>query len=319
MEINDGIRRAVESDLGLNAPFVKGQSIPVRNCWHFSTNGNLVDFLFASDEDFVAGTNRIFVLSQKYCIVILAYVLMDTHVHFVLWGKFEECAGFVHEYIRLTSMYLSSHYDDRHKLSNLSPDYQVIGEDRYLKTVICYVIKNPPVGGIQFSAWDYPWSSGPLFFRKKSHWTFSGWESQLTDSSSLPPRQIRKILKTDKAPVRPFKLIGSMVFPGEFVAVEIVERIFKTYKGYNYFMCISKESDVESINGSISRLSIPIAELQQHKTELCREKFGVETIRSLSTSQRLALARMLLSRYNSSPKQVVRSCGLIFSEVSSMI
>jgi len=55
----------IEFDLGLNTPYTKGQNIPVRNCWHFSTNGNLVDYLFRDEEDFIAGTNRIFVLLPK--------------------------------------------------------------------------------------------------------------------------------------------------------------------------------------------------------------------------------------------------------------
>jgi len=319
MEITDGIRNAVESDLGLTTQFVKGQKIPVRNCWHFSTDGNRVDYLFLDDEDFIAGTNRIFVVWRKYHIVILAYVLMNTHVHFILWGDFMECSKFMHEYIRLTSMYLSAKYGDCHKLRDLLPDFQVIEDDYYLKVAICYVIKNPPVGGLAYNALDYPWSSGPLLFKRENPWTYTGWKSILTDSSSVGTRQIIRILRTESIPDNPFRLIGQMVFPGEFIPVDIVEKIFKTHKGFNYFMCISKEYDVESIEGSISRLSIPHQELQQHKMELCREKFGVETIRSLSTRQRLILAKLLLSQFNCSPKQVAKSCGLVFDEVKSLL
>lgn len=110
-----------------------------------------------------------------------------------------------------------------------------------------------------------------------------------------------------------------MVFPKEFVAVEIVERIFRTHKAFNYFMCISKESDVESVQGSISRLSIPYSELHQHKDELCRERFGVKTIRTLSTDQRLYLAKTLLSKYNCSPKQVAKACGLKYEEAKEFL
>jgi len=318
MEITNGIRNAIESDLGLNSQFVKGQNIPVRNCWHFSTDGNRVDYLFLDDEDFIAATNRIFVVLNKYHIVILAYVLMNTHVHFILWGDLQQCSRFMHEYIKLTSMYLSAKYGNYHKLQDLSPDYQVIANDFHLKIAICYVIKNPPVGGIQFNALDYPWSSGPLLFKRENPWTFTGWKSMLTDSSSIGTKQMIRILRTESIPEKPFKLIGSMVFPGEFIPVSIVENIFKTHKGFNYFMCISKESDIESVMGSISHLSIPHYELQQHKTKLCREKFGVESIRSLSTGQRLILAKLILAQFNCSPKQVSRSCGLIFDEVKSM-
>ena len=84
-------------------------------------------------------------------------------------------------------------------------------------------------------------------------------------------------------------------------------------------MCISKETDVESVKGSISRLSIPNSELHQHKRELCKAKFGVDTIRTLSTKERLLLAKTLKSRYNCSSRQIAKVCGLIYDEVKSML
>lgn len=309
----------MESDLGLNAQFVKGQNIPIRNCWHFSTDGSLVDFLFRDDEDFIAGMNRIFILCQKYNVVILAFVLMDTHVHFILWGELGECKRFMHEYLKLTSMHISDKYGDRHKLENVFPNYQVIDNDLYLKMAICYVHKNPPVAGIQYLAQDYPWSSAPLIFRKKGYWTSCDWAASMRDSSCVKERELRNILNTKSAPNVDFHLIGNLVFPGEYVAVDIVEKIFRTHKSFNFFMCHAKESDIESVKGSISRLSLPYAELHQHKIEFCQKYFGVRSIRSLSTTQRVALAKKLRASYNCSPKQIASACGLIYSEVKDML
>ena len=36
----------MENDLGVNIPYQKGFDAPVRNCWHFSTDGNSVDLIF---------------------------------------------------------------------------------------------------------------------------------------------------------------------------------------------------------------------------------------------------------------------------------
>ena len=35
----------IVSDLGLERSFIKGQSVTVRNCWHFYTAGDAVDIL----------------------------------------------------------------------------------------------------------------------------------------------------------------------------------------------------------------------------------------------------------------------------------
>ena len=84
MKITRELLRQIVSDLGLDAPFVKGQHIPVKNCWHFSTDGNAVDAIFEDEDDFIDGMNRVYVTLQAYRVIILAFSLMDTHVHFIL-------------------------------------------------------------------------------------------------------------------------------------------------------------------------------------------------------------------------------------------
>ena len=114
-------------------------------------------------------------------------------------------------------------------------------------------------------------------------------------------------------------MIDLIIFPGEYVAYEIVEKIFKTHKSFNYFLCRSKEEDIESKGGVLSRLSIPIQEMRQHRNEICRELFQTNTIRTLDTQHRLQLARILRKRFNSSPKQICRLCGLLLEEVKEYI
>ena len=84
-------------------------------------------------------------------------------------------------------------------------------------------------------------------------------------------------------------------------------------------MCVSKESEVDSRGGAISRLSIPIQEMRQHKNELCWEMFGAKSIKGLDTRQRLILAKALRSRYNSSIKQIARLTGLVFDELKDLL
>ena len=43
MKLDQKLLAQIEADLGLNVPFVKGQKIKIKNCWHFSTDGNAVD------------------------------------------------------------------------------------------------------------------------------------------------------------------------------------------------------------------------------------------------------------------------------------
>lgn len=314
--------KEIVSDLGLDRPFIKGQRIIIKNCWHFSTDGKAVDVMFEDDDDFIAGMNRIYIIVRGFNVVILAFSLMDTHVHFVLYGEFEECNKFMHEYVRRTSQHISITHAERHKLDNVPIDYQPVTDDSYLKTVICYTIKNAPVGGLPFTAWDYPWSSGPLYFRRTGLWSSPVWmESNYSPGNrdGLGLHHGRKLLRTRDVPQEDVPMIGQIVFPGVYVAYKIVERIFKTCKSFNYFLCKTKEDDVDARGGTITHLTMPIQEMRQHKNELCREMFGVETVRTLDMRQRLMLARALRSRFNSSLKQIARLTGLVYEEVKDMI
>ena len=101
--------------------------------------------------------------------------------------------------------------------------------------------------------------------------------------------------------------------------MDLVERLFRSYRGFHYFLSRTKEEDVESRGGSISRLSLPDAELRQHKREILQELFGKTSSRELDTAQRLRQARDLRRRYNSSPKQIARMVGLHLEEIESFL
>ena len=323
MKINDDLLRQIESDLSLNIPYIKGKDNPIRNCWHFCTDGNAVDRLFDDREDFINGMNRIFIVSVKYHIVILAFCLMDTHVHFILYGKFDQCNKFMHDYVRLTSINIFNRHKESHKLLRVPITHQYIDNEFYLKIAICYVLKNPPVGGICYNAYDYPWGSAALYFRNAGEWCSPDWtrkEHTFQNLDDMSLRCKRKILKNRNAEkLANARMFGQIIFPGEYVAYEIVEKLFKTHKSFNYFLCKSKEEDVESKGGELSRLSIPMQEMRQHRNEICQELFQANTIRTLDTQQRLKLARTLRKRFNSSPKQICRLCGLILDEVKSYL
>ena len=113
-------------------------------------------------------------------------------------------------------------------------------------------------------------------------------------------------------------MIDGIIFPGEYVAVELVEKLFGSPRGFNYSLCSTRSSDIESRGGQISHLSIPIQELRQMRNDLCRELFGASGLRGLDTTCRLKLAKTLKSRFYSSPKQIARVCGLAFDEIKSL-
>lgn len=298
------------TDLAIGLPFVKGQNLPVRNCWHFSTDGTVRDVLFRDGADYVLAMNRIYLVARKFNIIILAFCLMDNHVHFVLYGDLEACRRFMHEYVRNISMTVARRHGLSRDLRELPIHHQEITDDAYLKTAVCYVIKNPVAAGLSWQVHDYPWSSGPLYFRSSHTWAAPAWDARKTTLEGLSAQKKEEIFHTREPLPDTLEVVGDLILPSNYIPTELVEQIFKSHKSYHYFLSRSKEEDIESRGGAISRLSLPDGEMRQHKREIMRELYGKESSRELDTTQRLRLAKEIRRRYNCSLKQISRLVGL---------
>ena len=314
MRLSEELRHRVREDLGLLAPFSRGQDITIRNCWHFSTDGNFSSVLFQDETDFIDGMNRVCIVSMKHKVVILAFVLMDNHLHFILHGDLTECIIFMQDYIRRTSVAFHQRHGVSHIFKGVPVNHQAVTTDRYLKTAICYVFKNPPCAGTRFMGWNYPWGSGGMYFRMDERWSSSkriqhgsgpgsgpneydeasprSEPAVANSTSDMSKNQRKRYFKTNAAIPDGLAMHEGIVLPYEYVAVDIVEELFRSTRSFNYFMCITKEDEIEKKGGYISRLSIPDNELRQCRDELLKERFG-KGIRMLGTDERLLRGKLL--------------------------
>ena len=266
------IESEISSDLRLGLTVAKGQSVSIKNCWHFYTAGDSVDVIFHDDNEFLDGMNRILPVVACYDVLILAFVLMDTHVHFVLYGDFDSCNRF----------------------------------------------KNPVSAGLPYNPWDYPWSSGPLYFRHSNSWTSPKWMLGM-DYMVQKVDEIRQLAKSRVKIKLGIRVVDGLILPSQYVAVDVVEKLFRSHKAFNFFMSISKDIDVESRGGAISHLTVPLSEMRDNRRMISQEMFGVTELRGLSMRQRVQLARRLKAQYNCSPKQIAKLCGLVYNEVIDLL
>jgi REP element-mobilizing transposase RayT len=65
-----------------------------RGYYHLFSDGFRTDVLFEDVKAFVAGMNIVALCYLKCEARILAFVLMDNHVHFILYGEEQECILF---------------------------------------------------------------------------------------------------------------------------------------------------------------------------------------------------------------------------------
>jgi len=130
--------------------------------FHVLNRANRRAALFHAPADYDA-FERIAQRTLKYVPMrVLAYCLMPTHWHFVLWPRSDgDLAAFVH---RLTTTHVRRHHLHRQTIG-LGHLYQgtfksfPIETDEHLLTVCRYVERNPVRAGLVAQPRSWPWSS----------------------------------------------------------------------------------------------------------------------------------------------------------------
>ena len=94
------------------------------------TTDHLVDGLwFREMEDFKVGMNYVAVQASRSRVVVLAFILMSNHVHFVLYGTREDVLAFIYGFKTRYSRYLQRKYGLPEFLRDYGVDLQEIPED----------------------------------------------------------------------------------------------------------------------------------------------------------------------------------------------
>lgn len=94
------------------------------------TTDHLEDRLwFRVEDDFKAGMNLVAVQASLSDVIVLAFILMSNHVHFVLYGTREEVLAFIHGFKMRYARYLQLKYDLREFLRRNGVDLREIPED----------------------------------------------------------------------------------------------------------------------------------------------------------------------------------------------
>ena len=81
----------------------------MKEIWLVTTDHLEKELWFRDDEDFKVGMN--FVAIQSVCcpeVIVLAFILMSNHVHFVVVGTREEVEAFFHQFKRRYGVYFNA-------------------------------------------------------------------------------------------------------------------------------------------------------------------------------------------------------------------
>ena len=273
--------------------------------YHVCTDGKAIAWMFQDDEDFIAGVNRVGLCVLMTCVEVVAFILMDNHVHFVLYGSAVKCKGFINMYKRLTGRWISNKYGLSDYLRLLPAEMIRIADEEALMNTIAYIDRNSIVAGYKCMPCEYPWGTARYMFRDKSDATMK--DVVCARIGSMPIVQQRAVLKTRISVPGDWLICqNGMILPSSFMDLGHVERIFKTSARYSYFLAKKLEWTVEMQMNESRRTFMTDTELREVTKQISRKLYGVDDVRSLDVKSRMAIARKLRYDYASTVKQISR-------------
>ena len=271
--------------------------------FHVCTNGTALDWMFKDDFDFIHGINRIAICRHLTGVDVAAHVLMDNHVHFLLYGMMSGCKEFINKYKHLTGKYIYSRYGIEGHLRGIDSKIIPIEDEENLLAVLAYIDRNPIVAGYRLLPTEYPWGSARYMFKRNSMEPDPGGKR----IGSMSKRAVQPLLGTRiELPGEWIIDKDGMILPCFFIDIALAESVFKTPGRYLYFLSKKLEGDIDASISKWNSTFIPDKDLRAVVEQLAQSIGGNKDIRTLAISHRLTIARKLRYDYASTPKQIAR-------------
>ena len=293
-------------------------STPTKNSrsksyWLVTTEHLKKGLWFRDDEDYRVGMNYVAIESIVFGVLVIAFVLMSNHVHFVLYCTEEEAWAFINGFKADCSRFLALKYGVRDLLRrNQVVVEKVSPEDESFERAVAYVQMNPPSANICLHPSGYPWGTGGTFFDGRA---LKG--TRLGDMSKSAVR--RRLHSKHTLPADWLVGEDGYILPESYVPVELVESIFRTPKRMHFFLQNSSKAkrrqefqgnDLPSFRDQVLYAAIP---------DLCQSLFGRHSVSDLDMEQKTELVRQLRRRFGSDVRQIARVTSLPVEEAARLL
>ena len=282
-------------------------------CFFISTD-HLVDRdLFRDMEDFRVGMNYVAIVKGITGVVILAFVLMSNHVHFVLAGTCEDVERFINEFKRRHSKYLRIKYGiDKLLKGNVVDLREIPIENESVERAVAYVQMNPVAANICAYPTQYPWGSGNVFFNVTA--------PKGIRLDSISSRARIRILHS-KSNVPGYWLVGEdgYILPSSYVKWENVEKMFRTPGRMDYFLRTSSKARTRLESGERAIQGFKDQTVLLALPDLCRTLFQKESFEELSYNQKVEMLRQLRYRFSSNVHQLARVTHLSYDAAAKLM
>lgn len=282
---------------------------------YFVTTQHLEDALWFRDEDdFRVAMNYVAIESARRPeVVVLAFVLMSNHVHFVLKGGEEDVTMFVNEFKRRYSVYFQSKYKSHALLRRKGMRVSEIPyNDEAVEKVIAYTLMNPVAANICAFCNQYSWGTGNLFFNLA--------KADGVAVRTLSARGRERLFHTNSSIVPADWLVSpeGYILPQNYVDVEAVERIFRTPQRFGYFLRSSSKAQ-RRMEADENLPAFRDQTILSALPDLCRSLFQKDSFGELSTKDQAEFARQIKFRFSADAHQIARVCGITYAAAAELL
>lgn len=285
-----------------------------KNFFHVCTDGTSIDCMFWDDRDFVAGINRVGVCVYLTNVQLVSYVLMDNHVHFLLYGTMLQCKDFINRFKTLTGKYIAYRHGFRHYLNHLKSCIILLRSKERIINTIAYIDRNPLVAGFQALPFEYQWGSARYYFRE----SVSG--EKCRSLAEMSDRYCCRLLNTHVILPKTWQVDSTgMLDPLCFIDLDKGMRFIKSPTRYLYFISKKLEGEIDEQLMEGNMTFIMDKELKVIAKNIAFEMFGESKVIMLELKDRMMIAKKLRCQYGSTPKQISRILKLNFETIKKFI
>lgn len=279
----------------------------MRDYYHVYTKGLEDDVMFRSNEDYVVGMNYVPVSIIGLDVLILAFVLMSNHVHFIVYGTYDEVSRFIEMYKNLIGRYARNKYGVKELLRRVGTGVSLIPDSaEELKRKIAYVLNNPVAAGINCLPVTYEWGSGRCYFNGNRSM------GQGLPLSSFSRNEQKKLMRTHKILMQGYLVTEQgYIDPRCYVNADIVEKLYYKANSLAYYLGAQPKRS--------SSLLLSDTLLTNIVDEIIDKQYGGLHPSQLSKESLTVLIKDMNRRLNSSAKQIARVLKVSLTEVVSIL
>jgi len=282
--------------------------------YYLVTTDHLSDkLLFKDDEDFKAGMNFTPVIALALDVLVLAFILMSNHVHYIIGCRNKkEALSFITSFKNLYGRYFCRRYKVKDFLRRISVDIKELEEyDGGLENGVAYVLMNSVAAKICMRAEDYPWGSGNCYFNLMP---VDG-----TPVSEMTKRAQVRLLHS-KQDVNPKWTVtdGGYINPRSYVARKTVETLYRT-PGQMRHALLNSSKAKSRMESSAGLPAFRDQIIQESLKDLCVTLFGKKSVEALTENEKSELLKQLRWRFSADVKQLCRVTEIQYEEATRLL